>query len=72
MCSFRKKHISDHAFDDVFSDIRANPYSMVNDIVSRTGWSRATVMAAIDILREDRVVSRCTGHSGGYAYRVKA
>ncbi len=70
MCSFRKPSVSDAAFDDVFNDIEGNPYTMINDIVSRTGWSRGTVVAVVNILREDRAVSRCNGYRGGYAYRA--
>jgi hypothetical protein len=70
MCWVRKNTVSDAAFEDVQVDIQNNPWSTVNDIVSRTQWSRGTVVSVINLLREDRAVSRCRSYNGGFAYRA--
>ena len=70
MCWVRKPNVSDAAFEDVQTDIQNNPWSTVNDIVSRTEWSRGTVVNAISQLREDRAVSRGKLSNGVYIYRA--
>lgn len=71
MCWIRKPIASDVAFEDVQVDIRNNPWSTVNDIVSRTQWSRGTVSNVIRQLREDRAVSRSKLINGVYVYHSK-